>query len=597
MSQRPYLVALLISFGALGVLVVPHVARAQTKLAPTASRPNKGTAPMQEASASEINATHSPTGPVKKEDVAPPTSELQSLRESLKERSKSINKLRQRYSQTNGITRTLLHPRFIRERENYRRLLTRGTAALLTPETSGSAEEKSQTEKLLSRLLLGEVVVVREEFRALRTLILRKIALVDQAQPEELEEAQQARNESLEDSILLVNEFDAILSARNKLGYNTKGDSARLEKTILNSSTLTSGLLLDISEDIATFTQRSPEEQDKSAAKLDALEQFLDVLIKFQRNNIRLLKERGLETSELRQGLIQATGKISRDILDAGVAQGLLEKAKGRVQEWLLATGPLLTFRAATFFGILLFFWLMGRIMRMIMGQILRVSSSRKSSLARDFLVKMTGRLFFVIGVFLALRQLGVQIAPLLAGLGVAGFVLGFALQNTLSNFASGLMILFYRPFDVDDVVEAGGVKGTVREMNLVSTSIVTFDNQMLVVPNNKVWGEVICNLTHQKERRVDMLFSIGRSDDVEKAQRVLQEIVENNELVLHDPAPIVRLHKIHAASLEFVLRPWVKTPNYWTAYWEVTREVQRRFDEAGFDIPASQNDVRVLKN
>jgi small conductance mechanosensitive channel len=216
------------------------------------------------------------------------------------------------------------------------------------------------------------------------------------------------------------------------------------------------------------------------------------------------------------------------------------------------------------------------------------------SSLARDFFIKMTGRLIMLLGLIIAIAQLGIEIAPLLAGLGIAGFVVGFALQDTLSNFASGLMILVYRPFDVGDVIEAGGVMGTVDQMNLVSTMVLTFDNQLLVVPNKQIWGGVIRNVTHQDKRRVDMTFGIGYSDDVPKAEKVLTEIVTSHEKVLKEPEPVIRLHELGESSVNFVVRPWAKTDDYWDVYWDITREVKRRFDEEGISIPFPQRDVHL---
>ena len=199
-----------------------------------------------------------------------------------------------------------------------------------------------------------------------------------------------------------------------------------------------------------------------------------------------------------------------------------------------------------------------------------------------------------LIGVIIAIAQLGIEIAPLLAGLGIAGFVVGFALQDTLSNFASGIMILVYRPYDVGDAIEAGGVIGSVSRMNLVSTIILTFDNQLLVVPNNKIWGDVIRNITNQEMRRVDMTFGIGYSDDIAEAERVLTEIVTNHEKTLEDPAPVIRLHELGDSSINFVVRPWTRTNDYWDVYWDVTREVKRRFDAEGISIPFPRRDVHV---
>jgi len=208
----------------------------------------------------------------------------------------------------------------------------------------------------------------------------------------------------------------------------------------------------------------------------------------------------------------------------------------------------------------------------------------------------VTSKLIMLLGILIALSQLGIQIAPLLAGVGVAGFIVGFALQETLSNFASGLMILVYRPFDVGDVVEAGGVSGKVSSMSLVSTTINTFDNQKLIVPNNKIWGDVIRNKTAETTRRVDMVFGISYADDIDRAEELLGEIVESHELILKDPEPMIRLHNLGDSSVDFVVRPWTKTDNYWTVFWDITRTVKKRFDQEGVSIPFPQRDVHIYQ-
>ena len=201
-----------------------------------------------------------------------------------------------------------------------------------------------------------------------------------------------------------------------------------------------------------------------------------------------------------------------------------------------------------------------------------------------------------IFGLLVALSQLGFEVGPLLAGLGVAGFIVGFALQDTLSNFASGVMILLYRPYDVGDLVETAGAFGTVKDMTLVSTTILTVDHQTLVIPNSKIWGDVIKNVTAQTNRRVDMVFGIGYADDIPHAERILKEIVEAHELVLDEPAPNIRLHNLGDSSVDFVVRPWTKTDDYWDVYWDITREVKMRFDAEGISIPFPQRDVHVFQ-
>jgi len=225
------------------------------------------------------------------------------------------------------------------------------------------------------------------------------------------------------------------------------------------------------------------------------------------------------------------------------------------------------------------------------------VSGSKKfSDLLKEFFVTTTRKAVMLVGIIVALSMLDIDITPFVAGLGVAGFILGFALQGTLSNFASGLMILMYRPYDVGNVIEAAGVKGKVDSMNLVSTTIKTFDNQIVIVPNGEIWGGVITNVTGSSTRRVDMLFGISYSDDISKAAGILEDILSKHDLVLKDPAPIVRLHQLGDSSVNFVCRPWVKTDDYWTVYWDVTRAVKERFDAEDVSIPFPQRDVHLYK-
>jgi small conductance mechanosensitive channel len=214
----------------------------------------------------------------------------------------------------------------------------------------------------------------------------------------------------------------------------------------------------------------------------------------------------------------------------------------------------------------------------------------------RDMISKFTGSLVMTFGLLVALSQIGISLTPLLAGLGVVGFIVGFALQDTLANFASGMMILFYRPFDVGDYVEAAGVNGTVNHMSLVSTTILTIDNQTLIVPNGKIWGDVIRNVTSQRLRRVDMVFGISYSDDIPHAEAVLAAIVAEHDKILEDPEPVIKLAELGDSSVNFYVRPWVKTADYWDVKWDITREVKMRFDAEGIGIPVPQRDVHIYE-
>ena len=216
------------------------------------------------------------------------------------------------------------------------------------------------------------------------------------------------------------------------------------------------------------------------------------------------------------------------------------------------------------------------------------------SALLKDFIVNITRKIIFIVGFVVALSFLGINIGPLLAAIGAAGFIVGFALQGTLSNFAAGIMILIYRPYDVGDFVDIGGTFGTVDAMTIVSTTLMTLDNQKVVVPNNMIWGDKITNVTGTDKRRVDMVFGIGYSDDIAKAQSILEDILLKHEAVLKDPEPIVKVHELADSSVNFAVRPWVKTENYWDVYWDITRTVKERFDAERVSIPFPQRDVHM---
>ena len=254
------------------------------------------------------------------------------------------------------------------------------------------------------------------------------------------------------------------------------------------------------------------------------------------------------------------------------------------------------SFSVLLFIVILMVFIKLANIAQRLITKGLASSRVQLSQLLSRMLITVTRGIIIAIGVLIALSQLGISLGPLLAGLGIAGFVLGFALQDSLSNFASGLMILIYKPFDVGDVVEVGGnVSGTVSHMSLVNTTVLTFDNQTLIVPNNSIWQNVIKNVTSQKTRRIDMVFGIGYSDDIPKAERMLTGIIESHEAILEDPEPVVRLHELGESSVNFVVRPWVKTEDYWPVYWDITRQVKMKFDAEGISIPFPQRDVHLF--
>jgi small conductance mechanosensitive channel len=238
------------------------------------------------------------------------------------------------------------------------------------------------------------------------------------------------------------------------------------------------------------------------------------------------------------------------------------------------------------------------KILSLVLGSITQraiAMNKQCSELLQHFFVNIVRKAVFLIGIIIALSMLGVNIGPLVAGIGALGFIIGFALQGTLGNFAAGLMILLHRPYDVGDVICTSGVTGIVKSMNLNTTTIKTFDNQIVVVPNGSIWGDNIINVTGSDTRRVDMVFGIGYGDDIDKAQAILADIVTSHKLVLDDPEPNIKVHELGDSSVNFVCRPWTLTSDYWTVYWDITRAVKDRFDAEGVSIPFPQRDVHLI--
>jgi len=346
-------------------------------------------------------------------------------------------------------------------------------------------------------------------------------------------------------------------------------------------------------EEMRTELAQAPESASLQA-ELSAAERWAERATKTLTQVANLMDELGLESDPYRQVLFEATGEITADVLDRDVALGLLARWRTQLTDAIVELGPRWLLKAAVFLAILLAFRVLAGTTRRVMARSLAPAGVRISQLLRESLIAWSSRGVMAVGLLVALSQLGIEIGPMLAGLGIAGFILGFAMQDSLSNFAAGGMILVYRPFDMGDLIEAAGVRGTVQRMTLVSTTVLTVDNQTLIIPNGKIWGDVIRNVTAQELRRVDLVFGISYESDVDHADAVLRDILEKDPRVLAEPAPVVEVHGLGESSVDFVVRPWVKTEDYWPVHWAITREVKKRFDAEGISIPYPQRDVHV---
>jgi small conductance mechanosensitive channel len=214
-------------------------------------------------------------------------------------------------------------------------------------------------------------------------------------------------------------------------------------------------------------------------------------------------------------------------------------------------------------------------------------------TLAR-FLTNMLRMGLLTLLVLMALQMVGIETTSFVAILGAAGFAVGFALKDSLGNFAAGVLIMIFRPFKVGDVIEAAGTSGQVEEVGVVSTVIRTGDNRQVIVSNTAITSGNIVNASAYPTRRVDMVFGISYADDIDRARALLLEILALDPRVLKDPAPVVAVNELAESSVNLICRPWTASGDYWNVYWDTCAEVKRRFDAEGITIPYPQRDVHL---
>ncbi|HMB40285.1 MAG TPA: mechanosensitive ion channel family protein [Wenzhouxiangellaceae bacterium] len=309
---------------------------------------------------------------------------------------------------------------------------------------------------------------------------------------------------------------------------------------------------------------------------------------------VGLMDTVGINAGSYRALLLSQRGSIGVDILDREVFMSLLGSRIESAKDSLLTQGPNVIFKTIVFLSIVLAAWLLAKFVRGIVAALLHRQSVQLHQLMEAMLISLSFGIVFAIGLVVALSTIGISLVPMLAGLGVAGIVVGFALQDTLGNFASGWMILIYRPYDVDDHVIAGGVEGTVKRMNLVSTTIATFDNQRLVIPNSKIWGDVITNLTANRIRRLTIPISIAYGEDLDRAEAVLRDEIAAHEGILRKPEPNVFVDAMEQSDILMVTHAWVRTADYWTLLRSLTKRLKQRLDEEDIEIPFPQQDIYI---
>ena len=218
-----------------------------------------------------------------------------------------------------------------------------------------------------------------------------------------------------------------------------------------------------------------------------------------------------------------------------------------------------------------------------------------------DALVGFAGNILYALGmafvVIAALSKLGVETTSLAAVIAAAGLAIGLALQGSLSNFASGVLIILFRPFTVGHYIEAAGVAGTVEEISIFTTQLKTPDNKVVIVPNGQITGGSITNYSKKPTRRVDMVVGVGYDDNLAQVKEVLEKIIASEDRILKDPAPVIAVSELADSSVNLVVRPWVNSADYWPVKFDLTEKVKTTFDEEGISIPYPQRDLHIIKS
>jgi len=244
--------------------------------------------------------------------------------------------------------------------------------------------------------------------------------------------------------------------------------------------------------------------------------------------------------------------------------------------------------------GVALAIFVIGRWIARWLTNVMRklMTKSSMDVMLINFLGNLVYTVLILVVVMATLDHLGIETTSLLAVFGAAGLAIGLALKDSLSNFSSGVMIILFRPFKVGDFIEAGGATGVVEEVRMFATILRTGDNRQVIVPNGQIYSGTITNYSAKPTRRIDLVFGIGYGDDIAKAKKIIDDIMQQDERILSDPAPGIALGELADSSVNFNVRPWVKSEDYWPVRADLLEKVKLAFDANGISIPYPQQDV-----
>lgn len=261
-----------------------------------------------------------------------------------------------------------------------------------------------------------------------------------------------------------------------------------------------------------------------------------------------------------------------------------------KLQEWIVMYG-LKVIAAAV---ILVIGYFVAKGVRSLLRRLLRKNGVDETLVS--FIVSVSYVLIMAFVIIAALGKLGVHTASFVAVLGAAGLAIGLALQGSLANFAAGVLMVIFKPFKVGDFIEAGGTLGVVEQIGIFTTELRSPDNKKIIIPNAKVTADNITNYSAKDQRRVDIVAGVSYNDDLDKVRSVLERILSEDNRVLQEPAPTISVLELADSSVNFAVRPWVKTADYWDVFFAMQEKIKKVFDAEGITIPFPQQDVYVHK-
>jgi len=285
---------------------------------------------------------------------------------------------------------------------------------------------------------------------------------------------------------------------------------------------------------------------------------------------------------------------MAQDTPSAAAMEALQDADVNKIIEFLQTDG--LAFGIDLAIALVIFF-----VGRLVISVIVRgiAKTMEKNDVEKTletFVCNLVRIALLIVVIIAAIGQLGIQTTSFIAIFGAAGLAVGLALQGSLSNFASGVLIVLFRPYKVGDFVEAAGIAGSVEQVQILTTIFKTGDNKQVIVPNSQIMDSIITNYSANDTRRVDMVVGVSYDDDLDKVRKTLEEIVGADDRVLAEPALKIAVSELADSSVNFVVRPWCATSDYWPLTWDLTEAIKKRFDQEGISFPFPQQDVHLYK-